>query len=246
MGGKEEKRRKDEDLFKTVDSVIDSRTYRHLLQISPKFGINSLGGSISSGKEAKVYYARGREKEYAIKIYYTSTASEKRTVQRFMNIDPRFSNVPTPTTRKLISTWAKKEYKNLRNLEEAGVRVPKPYGVFDNILIMEFIGKDGIRAPLLKEVEEADFSSLYSKVIDEVRKMTTVAQLVHGDLSEYNLMIFQDTPVIIDVSQAFPIKTEGSLSFLKRDLERINDFFQKREIQVIEVEKILSNMEIDV
>ena len=243
---KEEKRIKDEDLFKVVDSTIDSRTYLSLIQVARKLNIKEYYGAISSGKEAKVYPAVTKDGTwYAVKIYYVSTAASKRALEKYTLGDPRFKDVKISTTFQLIETWARKEYKNLARLKDAGVSVPKPILVYRNILVMEFIGDEGVRAPLLKELPDEEITEeLYHQIVKEVEKMVNDAQLVHGDLSEYNIMVFEGKPYIIDVSQAVDIDHPNSLELLKRDIENINRFFKDHGINVEDVESILSRLKI--
>jgi len=243
---KEEKRIKDEDLFKVVDSTIDSRTYLSLIQIARRLNIKEYYGAISSGKEAKVYPALTRDgKWYAVKIYYVSTAASKRALEKYTLGDPRFKDVKIKTTFQLIEIWARKEYKNLARLSEAGVSAPKPIFVFRNILVMEFIGEEGVRAPLLKEIpEEGITEELYNAIIAEVEKMVNLAHLVHGDLSEYNIMVWDNRPYVIDVSQSVDIEHPNALELLQRDLENINRFFEDHGVNVEPVEDILGRLEI--
>ncbi|BCU69011.1 serine protein kinase RIO [Stygiolobus caldivivus] len=243
---KEEKRIKDEDLFKVVDSTIDSRTYLSLIQLARKLQIKEYYGAISSGKEAKIYPALTKDGTwYAVKIYYVTTAASKRALEKYTIGDPRFKDVKIKTTFQLIETWARKEYKNLVRLYEAGVSSPRPIFVYRNILVMDFIGQDGIRAPLLKELSEEEINEdLYRKVIGELEKMVNIAHLVHGDLSEYNIMVWDEKPYIIDVSQSVDLQHPNALELLKRDIENINRFFEDHNISVELVEDILSRLKI--
>jgi len=243
---KEEKRRKDEDLFKVVDSTLDTRTYYNLYQISRKFNLKKIFGAISSGKEAKVYPAVSEDgKWYALKIYYVSTASSKRALEKYTFGDPRFEDIKVSNTRQLISVWARKEFKNLSRLYQNDVRVPKPYYVLENVLVMEFIGENGIRAPLLKELPDEEITKeMYEDVITQIENMVNKAELVHGDLSEYNIMVWNEKCYIIDVSQAVDINHKNALELLKRDIDNINNFFASKGIKITESEEILRRLKI--
>ncbi|AAY80327.1 serine protein kinase RIO [Sulfolobus acidocaldarius] len=239
---KEEKRIKDADLFKVVDSTLDTRTYSDLYYISRKLNIKTIYGAVSAGKEAKIYPALTESEEwYAVKIYYVSTASSKRAIERYTFGDPRFEGVRASNTLKLIEVWAKKEFKNLSKMYDSGVSVPKPIYVHKNILIMEFIGDNGIRAPLLKELRSEDVNEdLYKTIIDQVVIMANKAELVHGDLSEYNIMVFDGKPYIIDVSQAIDLTHPNAREFLVRDIRNINSFFMNNGINVMSETEILT------
>jgi len=242
---KVEKRRKDEDLFKVVDSTLSPRTYVLLEEIASKLNIDYYLGAISSGKEAKVYPAKTVDgKYYAVKIYYVSTSASKRAIQKYTFGDKRFEDIKVTNTRQLIITWARKEFKNLSIMYESGVNVPKPILVEENILVMDFIGENGKRAPLLKELSEDEITKdLYDEVISQLEIMANKAKLVHGDLSEYNIMVW-DKVYIIDVSQAISIESENAIDLLIRDIENVNRFFSSKDIEVYPTEDILKRLNI--
>lgn len=242
---KEEKRLKDKDLFKVIDSTIDARTYVLLEQIASKLKIEYYLGAISSGKEAKVYPAKTYDgKYYAVKIYYVSTAASKKAIQKYTFGDKRFEDLRTTSTRKLITLWARKEFNNLSIMYEAGINVPKPVLVEENILVMDFIGENGVRAPLLRELPDDEITKdLYEEVVNQIELMVSKAKLVHGDLSEYNIMVF-DKVYIIDVSQSISIESENALELLVRDIENINRFFESKGVQVYDTKEILKRLNI--
>lgn len=225
------RRVKDKDLYETVEEVFDSTTVLALYSIIRKGVIRKIYGVISAGKEARVYWAKDKQgNDLAVKIYLTSTAEFRRGILKYIIGDPRFENIPLGNIRRLIYAWTKKEFRNLKRLTEVGVRVPKPIYVFKNILVMEFIGQDGVRAPLLKEIEldEDEALRVFNKIIEYIELMYHKAKLVHADLSEYNVMIYNGEPVIIDVSQAVDISHPNALEFLRHDIETITRYFRNK------------------
>ena len=185
-------------------------------------------GVVSAGKEARVYWAKNRRGEdVAVKIYLTTTAEFRKSIRQYIIGDPRFESV-SGDLRKLILKWVQKEYKNLKRMYEAGIRVPKPYYAYRNILVMEFIGENGIRAPLLKEVRLTDeeYVEIYEKIVYYMKLMYNKAKLVHADLSEYNIMLYDGEPVIIDVSQAVTLDHPMAMYFLLRDIKNIIRYFR--------------------
>ncbi len=185
-------------------------------------------GVVSAGKEARVYWAKNRRGEdVAVKIYLTTTAEFRKSIRQYIIGDPRFESM-SGDLRKLILKWVQKEYKNLKRMYEAGVRVPKPYYAYRNILVMEFIGENGIRAPLLKEVRLTDeeYVEIYEKIVHYIKLMYNKAKLVHADLSEYNIMLYGGEPVIIDVSQAVTLDHPMAMYFLIRDIKNIIRYFR--------------------
>ncbi|MEM2594156.1 MAG: RIO1 family regulatory kinase/ATPase, partial [Candidatus Bathyarchaeia archaeon] len=92
-----------------------------------------------------------------------------------------------------------------------------------------------VSAPLLKEVELKNPERMYHLIILHVKRLYRGAGLVHGDLSEYNVMVWRGRPVLFDFSQAVPIEHPSSEQFLMRDLENINRFFSKIGVNVVDV-----------
>ncbi|MDP8003289.1 MAG: serine protein kinase RIO [Caldisphaera sp.] len=228
---KEEKIIKDEDIIKTVDEVIDSFTNYHIDKLINKKIIKNINGSISSGKESKIFWGKGwQDEEIAIKIYLTSAAEFKKSIREYILGDPRFESIPNKF-RSLIYLWAKKEFNNLKKMREVGVNVPDPKGVSGNIVVMQFIGENGYRAPLLyeiyKELDDDAIDEIYNSIKNDIRKMVCDANLIHADLSEFNIMYWNNKPYIIDVSQSVDIRHPKSLELLKRDLKNIREFFSK-------------------
>ncbi len=119
----------------------------------------------------------------------------------------------------------------------AKVPVPKPILVRGNVLLMQFIGSRDKSAPLLKNVELERPAATYRDLLKAVRKMYVEAQIVHGDLSEYNVMIWRGKPVIFDLSQAVSIEHPMTEHLLKRDLNNINNYFEHYSIKLRPIEE---------
>lgn len=224
------KRRKDADELKVVEGVIDPPTLKILYKLFNRGVIHELHGAISTGKEANVY--RGVDLEgnsVAVKIYRISTA-ETNWMREYIVGDPRFQRV-AKRSRSLIPQWAMKEYKNLSRYHEAGIRVPKPLGIERNVLVMEFIGDEqGSPAPLLKNVELESPVEVFNQLIEIIEQGYKEANLVHADLSEYNIL-WLDEPVIIDVSQAVLKGHTGAKRYLFRDIQNITQYFGKLGVE---------------
>ena len=125
-----------------------------------------LNGVVSSGKEARVYWGTDKEgKDLAVKIYLTSSAEFKKGMLKYIEGDPRFTNIKRDT-RSLIAIWAQKEFRNLKEATEAKVPVPKPVAVKSNVVVMEFIGKEGVSAPSLKEAAASQSGANISLTCD--------------------------------------------------------------------------------
>ncbi|RLI76150.1 serine protein kinase RIO [Archaeoglobales archaeon] len=226
---------KDYDDKKIYAEVLDLRTLKVLYKLSAKGIIQALGGVISTGKEANVFYADGlydgKEIPLAVKIYRIET-SEFHKMDEYLFGDKRF-DVRRISKKEKIYVWTEKEYKNLLRAFNADVSVPKPITYMRNVLIMEFIGKDETPAPTLIElgnqILELDVDGLFDDVMENIRKLYK-ADLVHADLSEYNIM-YLDKPYFIDMGQAVLIDHPYAMSYLERDLKNIIRFFSKFKIK---------------
>ena len=225
--------------YEALEEVFDKTTLMTVYRLLNQGVIKNIHGVVESGKEARVYHGiNDQEGEIAIKIYLTTSTEFKRGMQVYIQGDPRFKDVRTDT-RSLIYTWAKKEYKNLVKAYNSGVNVPKPIYVEKNVLIMEFFGEKGVRAPLLKEKPPMKPAAIYKQVLDEIKKLYCNAKLVHGDLSEYNIINWREKPVIFDMSQAVLLEHPMAKEFLRRDLVNINRYFKSQRVKVKDVDKII-------
>ncbi|MGQ4834599.1 MAG: serine protein kinase RIO [Candidatus Asgardarchaeia archaeon] len=219
------KKFKDEDDFKTVESVFDTYTLLALYKLFNEGYLDTLHGVISTGKEANVYMGLSPKGEYiAVKIYRTSTLDFKKLL-KYIEGDPRFS-VIRKKTHKRVYLWAQKEFKNLQLAKNANVRVPTPITVFKNVLLMEFIGERGLPAPLLKDSILQNPEDILQDILLNVYRLYNDAKLVHADLSEYNILLLRDIPYLIDMAQSVSIRHPNALCFLVRDIKNILRFFK--------------------
>ena len=231
-------RNKRSEDYQVIEEVFDRSTLMTIYDLMNKGIIDEIHGVVSAGKEARIYWGKDTQgKELAIKIYLTTSADFKKGMIPYIEGDPRFSHI-RKDTRSLIYTWAQKEYKNLQRSQEAGVKVPEPVAVQKNVLIMEFVGKDGVRAPLLKETTLEDPKRVFRLLLTYLRRLYQKGGLVHADLSEYNIMIWKGRPVIFDVAQSVLIKHPMADRFLRRDLENLHKYFKRIYSEVSSLEEI--------
>ena len=224
--------------YKVIEEVFDRLTVEGVDKLIRQGKIKDLEGVIKAGKEARVYWGIGPEdEELAIKIYYTTTADFRKGMLKYIEGDRRFKRVRR-TPRGIVYTWTQKEFKNLQLADKAGVNSPKPIAFNRNILVMSFIGEDGVPAPLLREIDPEDPSAFYLKILEEARLLYTKAGVVHGDLSEYNIMVWEEVPVIFDVSQALLLEHPLAAPLLKRDISNINTYFNRLGVDVIDSEGV--------
>ncbi|MEM1543863.1 MAG: serine protein kinase RIO [Candidatus Bathyarchaeia archaeon] len=224
--------------YEVLEEVFDRSTLMTIYEFMNNGIIREIYGVVNSGKESRIYWGLGPNgEEIAIKIFLTVSAEFRRGRLPYILGDPRFKNIKRDL-RSLVFLWTQKEFKNLNLAYDAKVRVPRPIAVKNNVLIMEFIGRNGVSAPLLKEVNLKNPERFYQNVLLHVKRLYIGAKLVHGDLSEYNIMVWRGRPVLFDFSQAVPVEHPSSSQFLIRDLENINRYFLKLGVNVIDIEKI--------
>jgi RIO kinase 1 len=188
--------------------------------------------SLKSGKEATVYIVRSGTEHRCAKVYrdmaqrsfqQRSQYQEGRKVRG--SRQARAIGKKTRYGRKEEeSAWKNAEVSALYHLTAAGVRVPRPHGYFNGVLIMELITDvEGRSAPRLGEVEltAAQACEYHSFLIQQVVRMLCVG-LIHGDLSAYNVLVGSDGPVIIDLPQVVNASGNNSaLPMLERDVNNI-------------------------
>ena len=148
-------------------------------------------------------------------------------MQYYIAGDPRF-NVRSSNKRQLINNWVNKEFRNLTRLSEAGVNVPEAITSLNNVLIIEFIGdEEGNPAPTVKNLPPQDPNDFYEQLVEQMDRFINKANLIHGDLSSYNILNMDEKPVIIDVSQSVVRDHIIANELLERDIKNISFEFSK-------------------
>ncbi|MFU8830654.1 MAG: RIO1 family regulatory kinase/ATPase, partial [Wenzhouxiangella sp.] len=167
---------------------------------------------LKSGKEAEVYVVRCGEERRCAKIFKEANKRGfKQAVQYQEGRKVRNSRRARAMSKRTSfgqkeqeKVWLNAEVDALYTLAAAGVRVPRPLGFVDGVLLMELItDADGFVAPRLDGVtlDRSTALQYHQQMIDEIVRML-VAGLIHGDLSEFNVLLDERGPVIIDLPQA--------------------------------------------
>ncbi|CAL1389115.1 unnamed protein product [Linum trigynum] len=225
----------------TVEQALDPRTRMVLFKMLNRGVFNDMNGCISTGKEANVYHATKSDgQELAIKVYKTSVLVFKDR-DRYVQGDYRFRfGYCKHNPRKMVKTWAEKEMRNLLRLKAAGIRCPTPYLLRLHVLVMEFIGKAGWAAPRLKDagLSSDKLREGYMEMVIAMRTLYQKCKLVHGDLSEYNILYYEGHLHIIDVSQAVDLDHPRALDFLREDCVHVSDFFKKHGVAVMNIREL--------
>ena len=231
------------DTRATVEQVLDPRTMTVLSKMMKRGVFKDFHGCISTGKEANVYHAiTSKGEDLAVKVYKTSILVFKDR-SAYVEGEYRFRNGYCKSNpRKMVALWAEKELRNLKRLEEAGIPCPKIVEGRQNVVVMSFISsKDSKAAPRLKNVDEdCDWSDLYLQTVTIMRRMFHQCHLVHGDLSEYNLLLKEQCVFVIDVGQSVEQDHPHALDFLKRDCVNVNDFFSRRQVATFSLQDLFA------
>ncbi|GGK57205.1 serine/threonine-protein kinase Rio1 [Haloarcula sebkhae] len=218
---------KDADQFKVEASVFDDATYGALYKLVQDGHIDAFGGPISTGKEANVYTALSGETEVAVKVYRIN-ASDFKDMRSYLDGDPRFEGIGSDK-KKVVTAWVRKESSNLKRARRAGVRTPEPIAVERNVLVMEYLGTEEGRSKRLSEVHIENPETAYEVVKEYTRRLYD-AGLVHGDLSEYNIVFHEGQLYIIDLGQAVTIHHPNADDFLERDCRNVANFFARQGV----------------
>jgi len=190
---------------------------------------------LMSGKEAAVYLVEAREELRVAKVYKEATRrsfkhrtdyTEGRKVrnsrrQRAMDKRSKFGR------REVEQAWRTAEVDAIRKLRAAGVIVPEPFEFYEGVLVMELIeGEPGMPAPRLIDVHltAAEARDIHRSMLSEIVKMLC-AGVVHGDLSDFNVLLRDSGPVIIDFPQAIdPTFNNNARKLFIRDVDNICSF----------------------
>jgi RIO kinase 1 len=198
--------------------------------------IDEVLSQLMSGKEAQVYVVRCGQNVRCAKIYKEAgKRSFKQAVQYQEGRAVKNSRSARAIGKRSRygqqeqeQAWLNAEVDALRRLAAAGVRVPKTHGFVDGVLLMDMISDaEGYPAPRLNDVvlsvEQA--REFHARIIADVVKMLCVG-LIHGDLSEFNVLVGKDGPVIIDLPQAVNASGNNSAAaMLLRDVENMANYF---------------------
>lgn len=198
--------------------------------------IDDVVRQLMSGKEATVYVVRCGDDVRCAKVY---KEANKRSFRQSVDYTEGRKTKNSRQSRAMAkgskfgresqeAAWQSAEVDALYRLANAGVRVPEPYNFYEGVLLMELVtDANGNAAPRLNDVtftaEEARIH--HATLIKEVVRMLC-AGIVHGDLSEFNILMSADGPVIIDLPQAVDAAGNNNASeMLERDVRNLSDYF---------------------
>jgi RIO kinase 1 len=220
------------------------KTPKRLQNLLEEGLIDSVSRQLMSGKEATVYVVSCGGETRCAKVYKEATArsfrqavdyTENRRVKnsrqaRAMAKGTKFGR------ESQEAAWQSAEVDALYRLANVGVRVPKPFSFFEGVLLMELVtDAEGNAAPRLNDVIFSSAQALehHTTLVREVVRMLC-AGIVHGDLSEFNILLAEDGPVIIDLPQAVDAAGNNHAQrMLERDVNNLRDFFGRFEPSIL-------------
>jgi RIO kinase 1 len=203
--------------------------------------IRGVYARLTSGKEATVYCCRAhsstRRKFLAAKVYREHAA---RSIRRGLYFEGRergmkareLRAIRTGTDfghRVMAGVWMAQEYACLKRLSEIGANVPKPWAICGRVLLMDYVGNGAGPAPHLDGIDMSPETArrYFEDISADVETMLT-EHLVHGDLSSYNILVWDDRPWIIDMPQAVDVRfNRNAFELLERDLRNVYGFFKR-------------------
>ncbi len=212
------------------------KTPKRLLPLIEDGLIDEVLHPLMSGKEATVYVVRCGKEIRCAKVYKDAAQrSFKQAVQYREGRKGRNSRRQRAIEKgskfgrdQQEAEWHNAEVDALYKLSDAGVRVPEPFGCFDGVLLMELItDQNGEVAPRLNDVAvPADLAIEDHATVMEYVKLMLCAGLVHGDLSEFNVLVNEDGPIIIDLPQAVDAAGNNhAKSMLTRDINNMTQYY---------------------
>jgi len=206
--------------------------------------IERIVGQLQSGKEAEVYIVEAEGQLCCAKVYKDANNrsfkqktqyTEGRKVRgsrraRAMESSSRYGR------QEREAEWQNTEVDALYQLAAAGVQVPKPLGYYEGVLLLQMItDENGEPAPRLNDVQlTADEARAYHLVLIREAVKMLCAGLVHGDYSEFNILVSKDGLVIIDLPQAIQATANNAFGLFERDLIQLAAFLGRFAPEIME------------
>ena len=212
------------------------KTPKRLLPLVEEGLIDEVLGQLMSGKEATVYVVRCGEAIRCAKVYkeanqrsFKKAASYQEGRKVKNSRQARAMEKGSRYGRKMQEeVWQNAEVDALYRLANAGIRVPQPYICHEGVLLMDLVtDAEGDPAPRLNDVELDESLALeyHGMLVNQVVRMLC-AGIIHGDLSEYNILVGEDGPVIIDLPQAIDAAANSTAAeMLERDVINLRTYF---------------------
>ncbi len=211
---------------------FDEQSEMALYRLMNRGVIARLGRPIRQGKESLLVHGLAPDStELAVKVH-TSRIFGSRERRQYIFGDWRFRHSKRHIVQRTEEIWAEKEFRNLVRLRKVQIPAPAPVAFEQNIVVMSLIGENGVGAPQLNETFDLDYDRIAEKLRVTLRDLVLRAELVHGDLSPYNILIWKNRPFVIDISQAVLLTHPDAAQLLHRDIGKLAGFFEKRGVDL--------------
>ncbi len=213
-----------EDL-KIRHNVFDEFTNRTLYKLMTEGYFNGLESPLFIGKESNVFTALKKDGTRVIVKIYRLESCDFNRMYDYIKADPRYLSIKKKR-RNIVFAWVQREYRNLMIAREHGVPVPLALAFMNNVLVLECVEFGGHVAPKLKDAAPYHPQDFFDKVVLGMKKLHK-AGLVHADLSPFNILNRDESPIFIDFSQGTEYDSESGERYLERDVRNVCTFFSK-------------------
>ncbi|MBN1386434.1 serine protein kinase RIO [Candidatus Woesearchaeota archaeon] len=212
--------------FKTYGNVFDEFTNRNLFKLLSQGHFEGMESPVATGKESNVFTAKKGDEKVIVKIYRLENCDFNKMFD-YIKYDLRYQNIKKQK-RTVIFSWAQREFRNLHKAREANLDVPLPITSMHNIIVMSMIGEP---APKLKDRVPKQAKKFLKLIIEQMKRLHR-AGLVHGDLSEFNILNHNEKPYLIDFSQSTTTKSINAEELLERDCKNMTRYFKKIGVEI--------------
>ena len=213
---------------------IEEITFETVKQDAIRMGLaTDVLYQMSAGKEASIFLAVWKDHPIVLKAYRIWHSSH--AMSKSSGFQPQASSKRTYSALHMMENFAVVEYDLLMRCFRAGMRVPTPIGRVCNYLTMRLIGDERVPAPQLKDVSLDNPDVVLDQILDDYLVMYRDVHYVHGDLSEYNVLWWENRPWIIDVPQGYKVGVHCDMlmaeKLLKRDIRNLLAHFKSYGIR---------------
>ena len=213
--------------------------------------ISEVGNLIGVGKEATIINALGPENEFLVVKFHRWWIHEFKKIKKSLayasimwrgeQLNLEDYEIEIPRAKAQIEMFA------LQKLSQNKLSVPEPRGINRHAIVMKMIEREpGVPAPRLVDIRLSNPTDAYEIIIEDYIQMINKCGIVHGDLSEFNILVDKDGDLYyIDFPQAVPIEFPGAYELIIRDIQNINTYFRKKySVPTFSVEDVLQNLKI--
>lgn len=208
------------------EDVFDRPTLHAISKLRQQGHFETVDYPIAKGKEANVFCATCSDgSKVAVKIYRMETSNFIR-MHDYLDGDPRFAKTSKKRYETILA-WTRKEYSNLKNFFDGGVAVPRPIAFLRNIVVMEFLGLENLAYSTLDQLGSENPQKDFEFLLGQIKKIYQLG-FVHGDFSEYNIVVTDGGLRILDCAQAVLLAHPKAEDFLSRDVQNLVNYFRKQ------------------